>query len=307
MSDYCAYAHLSAMLGRSGRECLIAMFEHEVYFDDSGTDDMCDVAVAACYISTKTKWDSFVEALNVVRQEEGFIDFHMSHFMAPRHQNKEPWCHWDKPKKTRVYNRVANIINEAKLVGIACAVPKKPYDALPFEIREHHGLEHYTFAVRTCFQEIAKWREASGTELPMRYVFDWEMQKTPKRTEISAILDEMHESWEKIYGFRIDGYGFEHKEVFKPLQAADVLAWQMRRHMDKIMMLGRDDESLTHDGFRLLREDQKMDLGFYTSAQLAEWLEKHKRFEGEHGRSIYEVYDEQKRVQKVRRGDESTS
>jgi hypothetical protein len=76
-------------------------------------------------------------------------------------------------------------------------------------------------------------------------------------------------------------FSFEPKEQFKPLQAADILAWQMRSHMQKVWEHGGDDESLCHPGFRLLRLDQHMDLGFMTEQQIdkfvrevEEWEEK---------------------------------
>ena len=59
-SQYCAYAHVSAMLARTGLPWWLAMFEIELYFDDSGTDGNTPVAVAACYVSTKKQWDEFV-------------------------------------------------------------------------------------------------------------------------------------------------------------------------------------------------------------------------------------------------------
>jgi hypothetical protein len=46
----------------------------------------------------------------------------------------------------------------------------------------------------------------------------------------------------------------------------------MRSHMRKIWPLGHDDESLCHPGFRLLREDQEMDLGFFTQEQIEEFV-----------------------------------
>jgi hypothetical protein len=47
--------------------------------------------------------------------------------------------------------------------------------------------------------------------------------------------------------------------------------------MRKIWPLGHDDESLCHSGFRLLREDQEMDLGFFTEAQIRKFVEEFDR------------------------------
>jgi hypothetical protein len=48
MERYDAYEHLSEMLGRSGEPWWLAMFDLELYVDDSGTHGGAVVAVAGC-------------------------------------------------------------------------------------------------------------------------------------------------------------------------------------------------------------------------------------------------------------------
>jgi hypothetical protein len=79
------------------------------------------------------------------------------------------------------------------------------------------------------------------------------------------------------------GYSFQHKECFKPLQAADILAWQMRSSMDKIFPLGADHPELCHRGFRVLRAGQEMDLGFFTDEQLENFVKQNEESERIHG------------------------
>ncbi len=240
------------------------------YFDDSGTSANSEIAIAACYISTKRGWDGFVEAWDHARWEEGFGCFHMAEFVAPREQEHKPFCDWDNTKKSHVYSRLAKIINENKRIGIASAVPKKIWDNTPERIRQHYGWEHYTFAVRMCMMRILDWRQKNLISLPIQYVFDWEMNTSEKRKEISLICDLLskNENSSRLFGIEPGGYGFQHRLDVKPLQAADILAWQMRCHMEKIFPLGHDDNSLLHDGFRVLRADQEMDLGFFNEEQI---------------------------------------
>jgi len=261
---------------------MIAMFE--VYFDDSGTDPKSEIAIAACYVSTKGGWDKFVEAWDHARWEEGFDTFHMAHFVAPREHGHKSFCDWDNTKKDHVYSRLAKIINENKWTGIACAVPKKGYDEIvPDDLKIHYGKEHYTFAVRTCLIRLLDWRKASMVTLPMRYVFDWEMSISEKRKEISAMMDTMHDSWKEQFGMEPGGYSFEHKEMFKPLQAADILAWQMNALMRKIPPDGEETEGMANKGFLQLRQDQEMELGFYTREQLRLWVKRNLEFKAKTG------------------------
>jgi len=275
-SQYCSYRHYSADLKRSDPESIIAMFT--AFFDDSGTDRNSDIAVAACYVSTKRGWDDFVEDWDHIRWEESFDCFHMAHFVAPCEQGHKPWCDWDNVKKSHVYSRIAKAINSNKRIGIAAAVPKEIWDSTPEYIRQHYGREHYTFAVRMCMMRIAEWRRISmPSSFSIRYVFDWEMRDSQKRYEISKILDsitqpEFKDSAYAIFGIEPKGYSFEHKEEFKPLQAADILAWQMRCHMQKIWPIGHDEPDICHDGFRQLRENQEMDLGFFNEDQIRRFV-----------------------------------
>lgn len=256
-------------------------------FDDSGTDGNSDIAVAACYISTKRGWDDFVNAWDDVRLQEGFESFHMANFTAPREHQHKPFCDWDNEKKTRVYNRLAIIINENKRIRIAMAIPKENWDGTPERIRRHFGREHYSFAIRICMMQILKWRKRSLISLPIQYVFDWEMSTARRRKEIDTLFEifrhPANENLAESYGVQSDGYSFQHKENFAPLQAADILAWQMRSHMRKIWTVGYDDVSLCHPGFMLLREDQEMDLGFMTKEQVDGFVVKAEQWEKQMG------------------------
>jgi hypothetical protein len=255
---------------------------YEAYFDDSGTDGRSRIAVAACYVSTVTGWNAFTEAWDAIRREEGFDVFHMAEFVAPREQGHKPFCDWENDKKQRVYSRVARAINENKRVGIACAVPKGVYDRCSDYIHEHYGREHYTFAVNMILNQIVVWREKSLIALDAQYIFDWEMNGSSKKGEIDAIWNKMHPSWsEKLGTLGRDGYSFQHKDIFKPLQAADILAWQMRSHMERIFDQGYDTLEDAHFGFRLLREDQEMDLGFFTEDQMGKWASKQEALDRE--------------------------
>jgi hypothetical protein len=265
------------MLDRTGRDWVIAMFE--VPFDDSGTDPQSEIAIAACYVSTKRGWDTFVKEWDRVAHEEGFPVFHMAEFVAPNSHGHKPWCDWDNATKDRIYQKLARIINENKRIGIGVAVPKSAYDTVPVRIRQHYGMEHYTFAVRMCLMQITVWREESSISLPMQYVFDWETPGTLKHEEISNTMGNIDEKLKPMFGMDGGGYSFQHRQNYKPLQAADILAWQMNSHMRKIYPLGRDSLDVVHPGFAILRQDQEMNLGFFTEANIKDWVEKIEAYE----------------------------
>lgn len=260
------------------------------YFDDSGTDNNSEIAIAACYVSTNRGWSDFTDGWDVARAAEEFDVFHMAHFIAKREMKHEPFWRWDNTKKDRVYKRLAGIVNENKRVGIAAAVPKAAWNRAPERIRQFFGHEHYTFAVRACLLRLAEWRKRSFHVPPVRYIFDWEMRDSPKRKEISKLFDFVsqpaNEALASLFGLEPQGFGFEHKEKFKPLQAADILAWQMRCHMEKIWPTQEDDISKCHWGFRLLRDSPDMDLAFFTDAQIEKFVRNVEQLEQRLGQSL---------------------
>jgi|SRR6185437_6021515 len=280
----CAYSHFSRMLQRTGVEWDIVMYE--TYLDDSGTSSTSEIAIAACYVSTESSWRRFVEEWDRARYEEGFDYFHMAEFVAPRKHGHKPWCDWTNDKKERVYKRLASIINDNKRIGIGCAIPKAVYDAVPERIRKHYGNEHYTFAVRTCLIEIWRWRERSSISRYIQYVFDYEKPGTAKHTEISSLMGNMHPSWRDFFGLDVGGYSFQSKKLFKPLQAADILAWQIHNYMPKIYPheeTQQDVKEKLHPGFAKLRVGQEMSLIFFNQPNCEAWVERLLKFEAEHG------------------------
>lgn len=269
-SQYCAYSHVSGMLERTHLDWWFAMYEFEVYFDDSGTDGGTPVAVAACYVAKKAQWDEFVRNWDEVRAKEDFDVFHMAEFVAKPDAGHKPFCGWDNNKKQRVYNKLASIINTRVEKGFAIAVPKKPFDEYAFpEFREQYAADHYTWAVKSVIGLVETWRKRYGVAVPMQYVFD---RGSLGQKQIKAIWEECEQraGAKEKYGFVPEGVMFEDKTLFKPLQAADILAWQVQNNMRRTVMVGRDadDPKLLHPGFKMLRENRPMDLGFYSTDQL---------------------------------------
>jgi len=253
---------------------------YEVYWDDSGTDPQSPIAIAACYISTKSGWDTFVEAFDEIRWSEGFETFHMVDFAAFHNKTKKPFCDWDHVKRKRVYERIAKAINDNKRTGMGIAIPKAAFDNLvpqtPEWLHWRFGKYHYTFAVRSLMGLIKAWRKYYGVTLPMQYFFDNE-NRPDAREEIDMMWRdvETRQQWADWYGIEYeDGHSFQSKSVFKPLQAADILAWQMNNHMRNVVMAGKDDIKDCHPNFRILRLDQDMNLGWINEDQLRTLVEK---------------------------------
>jgi hypothetical protein len=282
--QYCAYRHVSSMLERTRIDWDLAMFELEVYFDDSGTDRGTPVAVAACYVASKVQWDEFVKNWDKAREEEGFDVFHMAEFVAKPQMGHKPFCDWDNKKKERVYRRLASTINCRVRKGFALAVPKKPFDEYAFpEFKEQYAADHYTWAAKSVIGLLEEWRQQYKVSSPMQYVFD---RGSLGQKQIEQIWNDYssHPTARSKYGIVPGGVMFQDKSMFKPLQAADILAWQMQNHMRRTVMVGKSINDREHPGFRQLQENHPMNLGFYSTKQLRNVFDTARMFHQEHGR-----------------------
>lgn len=255
------------------------MFELELYCDDSGTDAGTPIAVAACYVAGKKQWDEFVRNWDEVRGQEGFDFFHMAEFVAKPEMGHKPFCDWDNRKKERVYYKLASIINTRVSRGFAIAVPKQAFDDYAFPEFRQFAENHYVWAAKSMIGLIAEWRKHFAITAPMKYVFE---SGTLGEDQLRKVWTDslLHKHSEQIYGIVPEGVMFQSKKLFKPLQAADILAWQSQNFLRRSVMIGRDptDESLAHPGFLYLRKNRPMNLGFYSREQMRMATERAKSY-----------------------------
>ena len=266
----------SAMLDRTGEDWHIAVIDilpddYEVYFDDSGTHAESGVAVATCYLASQVQWKEFVRNWDDVRKEEGFDVFHMADFMLNPERQVKPFCDWDNKKKERVYRKVAAIIRIRAQRGFGLAVTKKDYDDFATdEVKSHYAKDHYAYAVKCVIGLIREWRERWSVIRPMQYIFDQMPKGKGSKGEIMAVWESIRDDPQSAerHGLVKDGYSFQDKTVFKPLQAADILAWNMYNHQVNVIAKGLHDVKDCDWKFKLLRDGRPMTLGWLTREQM---------------------------------------
>jgi Protein of unknown function (DUF3800) len=219
---------------------------YQLYCDDSGTHAASPIAVAAAYVSTERGWATFESQWNAICSREGLEYFHMTDFVASvANPEIKPYGDWDRGRRERVFSDFVRVINENKRAGFAVAVPKEAYCRIlkvqmPDAVREKFGDFHFTYAVRSLLLLVARWRKDSQITLPIHYTFD-PVDRRAEKSEIEKpwLHDETIKTWGNLLGITFGGCAFESKKNATPLQAADVLAWQHRDHMDRIVLKGR--------------------------------------------------------------------
>lgn len=231
---YSALEHLAMSLCL-GEDDFMAMLT--VYFDDSGTHEQSEIAVAACYVSDVRRWRDFESAWLSILAEAGIAEhgFHMADFVA----HAKPYDTWPADKREKVFRALLSVINKYAFEGAIAAVVKADYDKLvPKKLREKLGAYHYTFAVQSCLAQIEYWRKVRSDEQPMQYVFD---RMSHGKHEIINLFDDIEKRKTAVaFGLEPNGYAFQNRKYIVQLQAADILAWEANKYMKHFQFTGRE-------------------------------------------------------------------
>ena len=257
------------------------MSDFEVYFDDSGTHSESDIAIGSCFVAPKEQWDWFVKNLDEAREREGFDCFHMADCMAGRKE----FAGWNDVKRERVLRWLTEIIRTRATIGFSCGVPRKAWDEYtPERYVAIVGKRQYTFAVRSVMGIIEQWRTKFGYTQPMRYVFD---RMSQGKGEIMAIMDtamEFPSDCLKKYGVVKGGYSFEDKRAFKPLQAADMLAWETYNYMRTVVIPNRPSDPGTRNFQQLRKRPFPLTIAWQTDAQVKKMIDQMTEYESQTGK-----------------------
>jgi hypothetical protein len=265
------------------------MFDFETYWDDSGTHDSSPIAVAACFVAEREQWEWFVRDWDQARNDEGFDYFHMADFMALPKYQKEPYCNWDQAKKNRVFSRLATIINTRVRMGFAFAVPVAAFERFaPSYVKEEMTSDAFIFAAQSVLSLVSDWWAQYAKGGSVQYIFE-DRKSMGKIHQIWHTSKEYPEQAAQL-GINVeapDGFSFQSPKIFKPLQAADMLAWNQYVHMRDVILKGLSDRDNCRPYFHQLRVDRPMRLGFMTDAQVEQAFTALKQKEDEIGKRPY--------------------
>jgi hypothetical protein len=165
----------------------LAMFT--AYVDDSGTDPHQPVAIASALIVPASRIIALEKEWNKLKTREKVTDWHTAEVVAKNPHSE--FANWDDDAVARVFGRVRQITKKYGVKSVAFSVYKKDYDeAIPADLRKYSGEFHYTWAVQHLLDRLFQWRMASGSTLPLAYVFDWMESKDERRREIEDALDQ---------------------------------------------------------------------------------------------------------------------
>jgi len=189
----------------------------EFYVDESGTHDDSEILSVAGYLFEKSRAIEFDEEWKKVLDDEGLPYFRMS---ACAHQT-EPFENKSIPECDMIERKIIALTKDKSIFGFAINLNETEYDSI--------GPKHsdvgsaYSFCLRQCLTAIRSWVRESGFDGEIAYFFEAGHRH---QSEAGRIMERVFRESRLRADYRYSAHAFADKAKTRPLQAADLLAWQ---------------------------------------------------------------------------------
>jgi hypothetical protein len=196
------------------------------YFDESGTHDGSPAAVVAGFVANASEWTAFSEAWQVVLDKNGITYFRMSEFESFIGRFEE----WSQEQHRQCISDLLCIINKHTFWSVGCIVPRSSFDALLTDKAKRICGDAYGLAAIGCFRNLAE--RIKG--LNMDAWIDCTMEHgTVGFGALQNIVNAGEEDPEWLDSNRMSLFS-RPKYGFPPLQAADILAYELYKQSDRM-------------------------------------------------------------------------
>lgn len=213
--------------GKANRDAaLMVMFK--AYFDDSCSDQDQKTLVLAGCVQRYNVWADFSLSWEAALINSPGIRY--LHMREARSLTGE-FHGWKAEERDRKIYHLARIIEAFQPWAITVSVSRKEHDAVlkpntPYMVRHAYFTLFYTVILK-----LAHWHLGMGMTSPVEYVFD----EQGEIGEDAALWHRHIKSWQTPeLAAQIGGTPkFEDDKKVLPLQAADMLAWHVRRRKER--------------------------------------------------------------------------
>jgi hypothetical protein len=192
------------------------------YFDESGVHDGSPVVVVAGWLATPDMWIAFER-----KWKDALTDFHIESFhTADCEAGVDVYKDWPGDVRQSRLRQLMGIITDHTIASFGASIPKKLFgDLVSPEVSAAIG-GPYGLASWKILLDAGSFVTRTTTRPWIRYVFE---QGAVGRHQFQRVYDENEGDAESRERLRLGALSFERKTEFVPLQAADVLAYQLYR------------------------------------------------------------------------------
>ena len=235
------------------------------YFDDSGTHPNSDLVLWYGVFGNNFQWAHFDDLWAAKLKEpspgkSAISRFHMAQCQAADGE----FVGWSRTATDFLAHELGDIILRCGLWSDGAVIPRKDWDQLVTgDLRTALG-DAEGYSLRIAFVRASKWARRHGGD-KIAFVFD---RRTEKEAEGKRIF-QLFEHFAKIEPDAVKpiSVDFSNSTNIRPLQAADLVAWEMYQYSLESLRNG----GLPHAGrnqMRRLWQGKRMDLGFATRSAI---------------------------------------
>jgi hypothetical protein len=214
----------------------------QAFIDESGTNPSDDVFVLAGFISTPEKWEELSSAWHGLMRDWEIRYFHMADFESRHGQ----FSNWDEESRRVRLQSLLTLIQDYAVASVSVALPEANF-------REVYGDKanpdlKYLIAGRQLLWEVSFF-DQNGERLEVHnaeterysYVFESGARGAGK---LQTLFRAFYNNPLYRLLFRLDSFTFGAKEEHRPLQSADILAYEGFRHWSR--QFGPDSRSIRY-------------------------------------------------------------
>ena len=194
------------------------------YFDESGTHDESETIAVAGFLAHADQWLWFEGKWREALKKYGLEFFHMVDFA-----HRAPGYDWPEDVRQERLGNLISIINKSRPSSFGVAFPKKLFDSVfTGRVREHIA-GPYGFASWLCLNLASRELDEVPLETGVSYIFEDGARGKGEFLKMYEALPTFPGGKE---GLHVLSLRFEDKRCFVPLQAADILAYEL--NLDRV-------------------------------------------------------------------------
>jgi hypothetical protein len=211
-------------------------------FDESGKFHDHDVTSLCGWISALPSWEEFALQWQAALARIGIDELHTAEFMGLHGQYSHLRTIWGEERDAKIsaaLTEFVNVIRGTVARGVGATIDSKYYRSMPDDFKRElspSGDPHFVAfqevlfkAIRTA-QHTAK-EHGLGTNVKVSLIFD---QDEGQSVECMKLLNKMKKQYPEIRE-RVTGICFCDRRNYHPLQAADFIAYQTKKEMERRM------------------------------------------------------------------------
>lgn len=223
------------------------------YFDDSGTHDDSNIVIWAGISGNQFQWDAFTQDWYAKLRAPSPGKLPLSRFHMSDCQNaRNEFEGWSRPATDFLVHELGQIILKKALWGYASAVRRKDWDELiTGHPREALG-DAEGFCVRNVYVKTTDWAKNWTSGKDVAFVFDDRPHRRHENQTIFDMFQRHHRASKEVPDLVSITFASSHKIL--PLQAADMLAWEIYTHAKDVFYERTDSKNPLRPQLRRFQE-----------------------------------------------------